>query len=72
MRCFVDRIEEYHVVLIDENEQQLRIDRNLAPDDITDGSVLISSEQGKFIRDIEFEKTRRKAMHARIEKLKNR
>ncbi len=72
MRYFVDRIEENHVVLFDENEQQLKIDRNLVPDDITDGSVLISSEQGGFIRDIEFEKARRKAMHAKIEKLKNR
>ena len=72
MRYFVDRIEENHIVLIDENEQQLKIDRNLIPDDITDGSVLISSEQGGFIRDIEFEKTRRTAMHTKIEKLKNR
>lgn len=72
MRYFVDRIEENHVVLIDEDEHQLKIDRNLVPDDITDGGVLISSEQGGFIRDIEFEKARRKAMHAKIEKLKNR
>ena len=72
MRYFVDRIEENHVVLIDEDEQQLKIDRNLIPDDITDGSVLISSVQGKFIRDIEFEKARRTAIHARIEKLKNK
>lgn len=72
MRYFVDRIEENHVVLIDENEQQLTIDRNLAPDDITDGSVFICSEKGKFIRDTEFEKARRKAIHARIDKMKNR
>ncbi len=68
MKYTVDRIEAGIAVLEAENGSFINVPRKQLPDDIRDGSILLS-QNGSFIKDISSEEKRRAQMYEKQQRL---
>lgn len=62
MRLFVDRIEGEYAVCQNENEEKIELLLSALPDNVKEGSVLTSDENGNFVSDFDEEEKRRRLL----------